>query len=516
MKAFILPGSFLLVLFFLLIPHGVSAVTGINAQIPFSGTLNDSNGTPLTGTYSMKFSIYPVAIDGDPIWTDTYDSVSVTKGVFDVLLGSGGSALTPDFNDDSYYLGVTIGTDPEMTPRQRMGATGYAINSKFLNGLESSSFMHLDQPFNLLLGTQETLFTLEQQDLGDLMRIRSNGNDVFTMQNNGALNVLSSDNSYFAGNIQFSDGSGVYLGSDNVGSGGLTLSVDTTNSALGANTLMVGMYGEATSNNSVSITTPGSLHLKANSMNGPSVSLNEDGSIQISSSFGDEEARVLSIGMMNGVRINEGDLLLENGNIGIGVGVADARLDVYGSIQSTELAGGGTLSADANGNIILDPSDEKLKQNIRTFDNALETIQMLRGVRYEWKDSARFGDHTEIGFIAQELQPVLPEVVREGGEYLTVNYKNIVAVVVEAVKELNAKVSEYFTRTERLEVEVADLRQEIELLKKQNSNYNDVEEETEPVEVSEVAENVTPEDSLELEVIPELESLEPETSYAGE
>ncbi|HEY1037560.1 MAG TPA: tail fiber domain-containing protein [Candidatus Paceibacterota bacterium] len=127
------------------------------------------------------------------------------------------------------------------------------------------------------------------------------------------------------------------------------------------------------------------------------------------------------------------------GNVGIGTGTPGQRLSVAGSVQSTALLGGSTnLTVDANGVIIRDPSDQKLKQNIATIENALEKVSQLRGVSYEWIDKARFGASSEIGVIAQEVEQVVPEVVSSGGAYKSVKIANLVGLLIEAVKEMKA------------------------------------------------------------------------------
>ena len=95
--------------------------------------------------------------------------------------------------------------------------------------------------------------------------------------------------------------------------------------------------------------------------------------------------------------------------------------------------------ADDNGNWtavgnVTAYSDERLKKNIKTIPNALETVKKLRGVSFERKDFTGKG----IGVIAQEIEQVLPEVVVEG-EYKSVSYGNIVGLLIEAIKELADK-----------------------------------------------------------------------------
>lgn len=82
-------------------------------------------------------------------------------------------------------------------------------------------------------------------------------------------------------------------------------------------------------------------------------------------------------------------------------------------------------------------SDERLKENIETIPDALDIVKKLRGVTYTMKSDGSPG----LGLIAQELQQVLPVLVKEGDdEKLYVAYANLVAVLVNAVKELSEKV----------------------------------------------------------------------------
>ena len=87
----------------------------------------------------------------------------------------------------------------------------------------------------------------------------------------------------------------------------------------------------------------------------------------------------------------------------------------------------------ASGNITA-YSDERLKSNIRTIDNALDKVSELRGVYFDKDDKA------STGVIAQEIEKVLPEVVNNDGEYKSVAYGNIVGILIEAIKELKAEI----------------------------------------------------------------------------
>ena len=126
--------------------------------------------------------------------------------------------------------------------------------------------------------------------------------------------------------------------------------------------------------------------------------------------------------------------------VGVGTTTPVSTFAVAGTINASNLVGGASLSADASGNIILTPSDERLKQDIKPIESALDKLMKLQGVTFDWKDKERFGSSTEIGFIAQDVQKIVPEVIRQGPEYMSLNYANMVALVVEAVKELKNRV----------------------------------------------------------------------------
>ena len=118
-------------------------------------------------------------------------------------------------------------------------------------------------------------------------------------------------------------------------------------------------------------------------------------------------------------------------------------------VLDMQLSNAGQL--DVDGNVVAystsTASDAKLKDDVETLDNALDTVEKLRGVSFTWNDQTRFEGKKDIGVIAQEVQDVLPELVqevetikKEGETHLTVDYPKLTAVLIEAVKELSAEV----------------------------------------------------------------------------
>jgi hypothetical protein len=125
-----------------------------------------------------------------------------------------------------------------------------------------------------------------------------------------------------------------------------------------------------------------------------------------------------------------------NGSAAITVAVDATSSNIANKVVSRDSLGdfsGATITAtDFNST-----SDTNLKENIETVENALETVNSLRGVKFDWKENHR----TSYGVIAQELEEVLPDLVITK-ELKTVNYNGLIGVLIEAVKELKAEVEE--------------------------------------------------------------------------
>lgn len=112
---------------------------------------------------------------------------------------------------------------------------------------------------------------------------------------------------------------------------------------------------------------------------------------------------------------------------------------------------GGNFTAAGN---VAAYSDASLKTNVRTVDRALEKVKAMRGVYYDRVDDA----HPRVGVIAQEMETVLPEVIYQTGEgLLAVAYGDIVAVLIEAIKEQNDTVAKQGRAIEDLTARVKAL-----------------------------------------------------------
>jgi hypothetical protein len=127
-----------------------------------------------------------------------------------------------------------------------------------------------------------------------------------------------------------------------------------------------------------------------------------------------------------------------NGNIGIGTtSTTTYKLNVSGTIN----ASGGYFQV----------SDMRMKTNIKTLPYGLKEVMNLQPVSFNWKDP----DHKEskIGFIAQEVRKVIPEVVNgdETKETIGMSYAELVPVLVNAIKEQQKEIDELTKRVKALE-----------------------------------------------------------------
>lgn len=112
------------------------------------------------------------------------------------------------------------------------------------------------------------------------------------------------------------------------------------------------------------------------------------------------------------------------GRVGIGTDAPMAALHVAGDLKVDGM--------------IMEPSDLRLKSNVRTLDSALEKLVRLRGVSFERRGQS--GGRAKLGVIAQEVEREFPElVVADENGYKAVDYSGLMSPVIEALKELRAE-----------------------------------------------------------------------------
>jgi hypothetical protein len=128
------------------------------------------------------------------------------------------------------------------------------------------------------------------------------------------------------------------------------------------------------------------------------------------------------------------------GDIYLGVNNTGHILFDTGATNSTTymtISGGLRVSDDVVAYAI---SDERVKDNVQPISNALEKLEQITGVSFDWKPESGHHGH-DYGVLAQEIEKILPEVVatRDSG-YKAVKYEKIIPLLIEAIKELSKKV----------------------------------------------------------------------------
>ncbi len=128
------------------------------------------------------------------------------------------------------------------------------------------------------------------------------------------------------------------------------------------------------------------------------------------------------------------------------------------------------------GNLSTNTSDHRLKKDIQPLgNNTLKKIAQIGGYSYFWRKEEfpqkHFSESQQIGLIAQELEEQFPALVKTGDDgFKSVNYNGFTAVLLEAVKELNAKVEKLELENNHLHAEIsasANKSEEMDGLKKQ-------------------------------------------------
>lgn len=199
---FIIFGVFILNALVFAIPKSVDSA--INERINYQGKLTDTSGVAVEdGDYRMYFRLYTTETGGSNIWeedrsTTAGDRITITDGLFSVMLGSSTVLSGVDFNQ-TLYLGVEVcglgsgaeSCDGEMTPRKVIGAVPAAFESQKLSGLNSSQFLRSDAVNST--STTSTFLTITQNGSGKIAEfIGPSSAPVLTLLSSGKVGIGTS------------------------------------------------------------------------------------------------------------------------------------------------------------------------------------------------------------------------------------------------------------------------------------------------------------------------------------
>jgi hypothetical protein len=446
-----------------LLAPSVFAQATSHERINYQAYVLQPNGTEYgeaTPTnYTVQFRIYSAATGGTELWAEQ-QTVTIHDGRFSVLLGNGtaiGSinhgALSTIFAaavggaPENRYIGVKIGTAAEFAPRQQLVANPIAMRAASaavadtVAGGSINSAAILDAS---ITGADLAAQAVVAANLAD--------NAVTTNKLNNLAVTTGKLNDSAVTEVKLGTGAVTEV---KLGSGAVT------EVKLGTGAVTEGKLGTG------AVT---STKIGANAVGNTAMADNAIGSAELASDF-------RSLSRVSGGRLDIAtaasplviDTASNGSNWDIRIGGSGIRHSQDNFFDLTNAASGndGVTSGSKfarlnNQGDWSQISDRRLKRDIAPLHGLLDKALTLEPVTYHYNsDAAAAALH--IGFIAQEVQAVVPSLVTEG-EILTLNYAGMGTIAIGAIKEQHAIVKDQGTRIETLEKENADLKARLERL----------------------------------------------------
>jgi hypothetical protein len=403
--------------------------SGVVTASNFVGTLT---GNVSSATFATTAGIATNVIGGIASVTQLNVSGVSTLGIVtsSQLYVSGVVTASQYFGDGSQLTGVTgiqiVTQDPISTPVFLTFANNAGVTSLGVVTTGSNSLVFIPSTGNLGIGTTNPTSKLDVR--GDVLV--SGVSTLGTVQiSSGIVTASSGIVTYF--------GDGQYLDLSNNPSTGI--GIGTIGGLVGYGITFLNFTGASVSNTFYNSNTGiatiffdgGTIGIGTEF---PSSSIN--GELFFSAEFGRlfvyyDEA-VVGVGTdafwIDASPFNIGLLTIDDLSVSNLIVTNNTNLNnlIVGSVVSSGIV----TAVDFNST-----SDKKLKYNVETVENALDTVNSLRGVSFNWKEN----DRKSYGVIAQELEEFLPDLVSDG-EIKTVNYNGIIGVLIEAVKELKKEI----------------------------------------------------------------------------
>ncbi len=262
------------------------------------------------------------------------------------------------------------------------------------------------------------------------------------------------------------DGQGIYSGG-NILSYGYFKTVDESNNTIAE----IGRHGVQLNNLGINITSNGNnfgisntgditgTNITGNSLAIGSAGINSNGDItgnsyKIIGAFGVEPFSVDTSGNISGFSISiVSHLSAKTGNI----------KNIL-TTENIELGQSASIGKNFQSKITNIVSDKRLKKDIRDTAFGLDTVRKINIKEYKFKDEKKYGEGVRYGVIAQDIQKILPNVVKKNNDgFLSIRPNDIFFVAINAIKELDKEL-------QSLKNQNNELKNQVELLKKQNQN----------------------------------------------
>jgi hypothetical protein len=218
------------------------AFSQIPQTLSYQGIFSDAQGNLLTGDYDFNFKIYNQATGGSELWSEA-QILTVTEGLLNVALGDV-NPLNLEFNE-TYWLGITIGTGSEMTPRLRLNASAYSLNALTVVDSAITASKLADESV-VSAKIHNGAITAAKIDTQQVVKSLNNLKDNVTLAQGANITITQSDNTL---TISSSGGSGglslPYAGSVSAPS---AVAFEVTNNGSGGQAIK-GIASDASSNN---------------------------------------------------------------------------------------------------------------------------------------------------------------------------------------------------------------------------------------------------------------------------
>ncbi len=442
----------LFLLFLVLISSPVQAQT----SLIYSGTnVTNINGSPTkTGVIAQNFTTVAPGVNLHAGLVGNASNGGVNVGLYGTTVKNTVGTATKyiGVSGDNYFNNLNVGsaeTYGGYFSSKNLGASSliYGVKSE-ANGSNNTSFT---------IGVEGSATNNSNTTTNTTIGVRG----ITTSGSSTSTNLYSVTNpgGYFSSN----DGQGIYAtttGGYNFGSSGNKASQAVTGYSNQANTyLNAGLVGQA----------DGSGSFKAGVMgyvNGTA------GTVQSYAIYGSDNISTSTTyaGYFSGKLFATGATSLQNTLYVLGASTMSSTLNVSGLftsfggllVQNSSTFNGAISGTSANfsscvvaANLSC-PSDLRYKKNILPIENSLSNILKTNGVHYDWKQEEfpekHFSDKNQIGFIAQEIEKIFPEMVfTDDKGFKSVDYARLTPVLVEAIKELTLKNQKLENRLDKVE-----------------------------------------------------------------
>lgn len=500
-------------------PEAVTSRALVPRFIKFSGTLVDLAGKPMVGVTDVTFALYSDEGGGTALWYETQTIEADALGRYTVLLGvmhASGVPLELFTTGEAKWLGIGAGNLPESAQGGRVLLVSVpyalkAVDAETLGGKPASAYMLAPSesempavgptsPAGPEAPKSNVVGKVGKRQLKPLVAnpatnfVDNNGSQVVFIQQNGTgygLNVSSASNYGIYSQELATSGlthGVVGVGHSVSGAGVFGINMATTGTAPGvwgvsnsptgaalygtngstATGLALGVYGQ-TSN-------PGGIGLfgRATSatgvtsgIGGRSDSTNGIGvNAQASATTGATMGLIAKVYSVNGTAAifdnTAGGKLLSGQSNGIEkFNLTGAGSGYFAGVVNIGTTSGGagdllTVNGPMSASTYNTPSSIRWKSDVETIEGAMEKVEDLRGVTYDWMAT---GQH-QMGFIAEEVAGVVPEVVTYDKDHLPagLDYSRLSALLVEAVKTQQAEIKSQQEEINQLKVEVQQLK----------------------------------------------------------